>query len=385
MYKIIFTGYLLVQNFTFTIAQCPSNAFCHDYQGTPSLLVIFTSPLPNNFTVTIDYEGVIYEDVVPYLTIGSQAYYVVPFCTQNETGNAFFDIQFTLSDGTICPVIESPPTIEAVCPEQISCSPATDPGNPSWNCPENTNIIQVLTDPNAVNPNMNGVQFYFEDNPLLNGIYSPCGLFGSTYGYDIDCTQSPTTLVFSQGNEDEKVCTYDEDGILCPSCDPYFGPPCEDYFTACSQGLIDFAVNELGGQIECQQWKGTCDLDNTIWRLGKVAIGTDSFHPNFQLTVKGGIMTEHFRLCNEENPIYWCDYVFEKGYDLWPLGKVASYIKEKGHLHKTKSEKEVKAAGGFELTEVTLDHQEKIEEIFLHLIDLDNQLSTMENLLKNND
>ena len=41
-----------------------------------------------------------------------------------------------------------------------------------------------------------------------------------------------------------------------------------------------------------------------------------------------------------------------------------------GHLHKTPSAKEIDREGYFDIGDIALNHQEKIEEIFLHLIEM---------------
>jgi hypothetical protein len=60
---------------------------------------------------------------------------------------------------------------------------------------------------------------------------------------------------------------------------------------------------------------------------------------------------------------------------------VESYIKKNGHLPGIPSGNSIENAGGFELGEVTILHQEKIEEIFLHLITLEKEIVEMEALV----
>ena len=74
----------------------------------------------------------------------------------------------------------------------------------------------------------------------------------------------------------------------------------------------------------------------------------------------------------------WCDYVFEENYEFLTLDEVALFIKKNGHLPKTPSAAEIEADGGFELKFVALNHQEKIEELFLHLIELNKEADQLE-------
>jgi len=94
----------------------------------------------------------------------------------------------------------------------------------------------------------------------------------------------------------------------------------------------------------------------------------------YSLFVNGGIRALELHVDNTS----WCDYVFENTYQLTSLEEVATHIKENGHLHNTLSAAEIEANGGFELSEMTRNQQEKIEEIYLHLINLNKQIKTLQ-------
>lgn len=70
------------------------------------------------------------------------------------------------------------------------------------------------------------------------------------------------------------------------------------------------------------------------------------------------------------------DYVFEDSYDMMTLSEVESFVKENGHLPKMKSAKEYKAEG-VELKSLVLMQMEKIEELTLHLIDLNKEVERL--------
>ena len=63
------------------------------------------------------------------------------------------------------------------------------------------------------------------------------------------------------------------------------------------------------------------------------------------------------------------------------LNDIDSYIEQCGHLPRTSSASQIESDGGFELKSVALNHQEKIEEIFLHLIDLEHKLDGIDSKL----
>ena len=73
----------------------------------------------------------------------------------------------------------------------------------------------------------------------------------------------------------------------------------------------------------------------------------------------------------------WADYVFDNDYELLSLPQVKDHINEHGHLHNTPSAEEIDQQG-LELGGMMVNQQEKIEEIFLHLIELNDKLETLE-------
>lgn len=118
----------------------------------------------------------------------------------------------------------------------------------------------------------------------------------------------------------------------------------------------------------------------TINPTGKVNIGTSSTPTYvgganinaYKLFVKGGILSDEVRVRTG-----WADYVFEEDYELKSLTEVAAHIEEKGYLHNTPSAAQVEVEG-IEIGEMTKNQQEKIEEIFLHLIALEKRIDQLE-------
>ena len=147
---------------------------------------------------------------------------------------------------------------------------------------------------------------------------------------------------------------------------------CGVIFENCEEELIDYIQTNLGS---CKQWEG-CNNDGFIHRSGRVGISTDEMASGFNLAVKGGIITDYINVQLCEDGV-WCDYVFEPEYNLNPLIEVEKHIAEKGHLHNTPSIADIKEAGGVELKETKLNQQEKIEEIFLHLIAMNNRVEKL--------
>ncbi len=92
----------------------------------------------------------------------------------------------------------------------------------------------------------------------------------------------------------------------------------------------------------------------------------------YNLYVEGGILTEELRVRTD-----WADYVFAEDYELKSLEEVEAHIDENGYLHNTLSAAEVEAQG-IEVGEMTKNQQEKIEELFLHMIDMNKRLKQLE-------
>lgn len=100
---------------------------------------------------------------------------------------------------------------------------------------------------------------------------------------------------------------------------------------------------------------------------GLVLLGTTS-SPKM-ITAKG----EKYRLYVNGGALFnevkvetgWADYVFQEDYELTSLEEVEAQIERTGHLHNTPSAKEIAENGGVELGSMTVNQQEKIEEIFL--------------------
>ncbi len=67
------------------------------------------------------------------------------------------------------------------------------------------------------------------------------------------------------------------------------------------------------------------------------------------------------------------DYVFEKGYRMQSLREVAAYVKKYKHLPEVPSAKEMQA-GGMDLAEMNLKLLKKVEELTMHMIEMDKRV-----------
>jgi SprB repeat len=151
-------------------------------------------------------------------------------------------------------------------------------------------------------------------------------------------------------------------------------PGCSALFSKCKPELTNLILG-LNDK-KCSKWEGTCDINSVIRRNGKVGLSTDNIPNGYNLAVGGGVVTDYVtvQLCGS---FAWCDYVFSKDYSLRSLSEVSKYINVNKHLPNTPSAKEIEDSGGFELKGISLNHQEKIEEIYLHLISINKRVLTL--------
>ncbi|UOE40066.1 hypothetical protein MTP09_09045 [Chryseobacterium suipulveris] len=118
---------------------------------------------------------------------------------------------------------------------------------------------------------------------------------------------------------------------------------------------------------------------------GKVVIGTTTI-PNcstcsdYNLFVKKGIKTEKVKV-EFANANGWADYVFENDYKLMPLEELKTFIKKNKHLPEVPTATEV-VENGLELKEFNALLLKKVEELTLHLIQLNEKLQDQNDRIK---
>ncbi|MEM8848141.1 MAG: hypothetical protein AAGD17_13655 [Bacteroidota bacterium] len=105
-----------------------------------------------------------------------------------------------------------------------------------------------------------------------------------------------------------------------------------------------------------------------ITKNGSVGIGTSI--PDAKLTVKGNIHAEEVKV---DLSVPGPDYVFKEDYDLKSLEEVQNYIRENGHLPNVPSAKDMEE-NGIQLGEMNMKLLEKIEELTLYILQLENMV-----------
>ena len=108
---------------------------------------------------------------------------------------------------------------------------------------------------------------------------------------------------------------------------------------------------------------------------GDVVIGNTAPATGYRLSVDGKIACEEVLVDLNAD---WPDYVFTPEYDLKTLAEVEAHISEKGHLPGVPSAQEV-ADNGIQLAEMNRVLMEKIEELTLYILEIDEELKSEKN------
>ena len=137
-------------------------------------------------------------------------------------------------------------------------------------------------------------------------------------------------------------------------------------------GTLHTTTND-GGDTTTSASVWTTNGNNINFSSGKVGIGTAT-PGEYELAVNGEIRSKEVRV----ETANWPDYVFAKNYKLPTLKQVENHINEKGHLINIPSAEEAQA-NGVELGEMNRLLLEKLEELTLYIIDLQNQINKLKN------
>lgn len=111
---------------------------------------------------------------------------------------------------------------------------------------------------------------------------------------------------------------------------------------------------------------------------GKLLIGNQSTAtpPGYLLYVEDGILTERVKIATI-GTADWADYVFEDDYKLRSLEEIHAFVKEHKHLPNIPSAKDVNEHG-YELQKMDAKLLEKIEELYLLSIELNEEKKKLE-------
>lgn len=124
--------------------------------------------------------------------------------------------------------------------------------------------------------------------------------------------------------------------------------------------------------------KGTLTANHNLFALGQVGIGTTDVQPGYKLVVDGGKVG--FREAYVKLIGLWPDYVFSENYKLMPLNSVEEFFSTHKRLPGMPTSKEIEKEGQ-NLGEIQRLQQEKIEELYLYILDLNKKIEQLQQLL----
>lgn len=108
--------------------------------------------------------------------------------------------------------------------------------------------------------------------------------------------------------------------------------------------------------------------------FGGVGIGTSTIPSGYRFAVKGGMIAEGLKL---DLQMVWPDYVFSDDYKLRDLTSLQIYINKNKHLPGIPTEAEV-AKDGIDVGEINVKLLEKIEELSLYVIQMEERIRKLE-------
>jgi hypothetical protein len=108
---------------------------------------------------------------------------------------------------------------------------------------------------------------------------------------------------------------------------------------------------------------------------GNVVIGATTGATGYILSVKGRLACDEILI---DDQMYWPDYVFQKDYDLLTIDEFRNSVETNKHLPGIPSADEISENGGFHVGDMQKKLLEKIEELSLYIIELNERVKTLE-------
>lgn len=135
------------------------------------------------------------------------------------------------------------------------------------------------------------------------------------------------------------------------------------------------AVNQTPRGSEITNWKNALFLgtDGKITLTGKVGINTVNNVNGYALAVDGGLISTKVFIKEVK---LWPDYVFDEDYSLLKLDELKLYLNDKHHLPGVPSKDEI-VANGYDVNEMQTLMMEKIEEMTLYILLLQDEINEL--------
>ncbi len=135
----------------------------------------------------------------------------------------------------------------------------------------------------------------------------------------------------------------------------------------------DYRIDNYDGNLRFFQ---PFQVAMTIDANANVAIGNVDVVGAYKLYVDEGILTERVKIATM-GTAEWADYVFEEDYDLKSLNEIKQFVQQNKHLPNIPSAQEIEKSG-YELQQMDAKLLEKIEELYLLTIRLNEEKQQIE-------
>ncbi|MCB2220412.1 MAG: hypothetical protein KQI35_08460 [Bacteroidetes bacterium] len=154
-----------------------------------------------------------------------------------------------------------------------------------------------------------------------------------------------------------------------------------DAYTGTSYGVYGYASGTAGTRIgvygyafggTTANWAGY--FQGTAYAT-EMRVGGTTGATGYALSVNGKIACEEVLI---DDNSFWPDYVFAEDYNLLSIDEFEQSIKENNHLPGMPSANQIEEEGGYHLGEIQKKTLEKVEELSLYIIELNNRVKTLE-------
>jgi hypothetical protein len=154
-----------------------------------------------------------------------------------------------------------------------------------------------------------------------------------------------------------------------------------DAYTGTSYGVYGYASGTAGTRIgvygyafggTTANWAGY--FQGTTYAT-EMRVGGTTGATGYALSVNGKIACEEVLI---DDNSFWPDYVFAEDYNLLSIDEFEQSIKENNHLPGMPSANQIEEEGGYHLGEIQKKTLEKVEELSLYIIELNNRVKTLE-------
>jgi hypothetical protein len=127
-------------------------------------------------------------------------------------------------------------------------------------------------------------------------------------------------------------------------------------------------------------WTNSMEIDGggNMTVYGEFVIRNTDLSKQFKVDRTGAVRARRVQVDLATIP----DYVFKPDYKLMPLDDLKTFITKNNHLPNVPSEQEYKERGNIDLSELNLKLLEKVEELTLYVLQLQDRINSLESQIK---